>query len=154
MFFGPFKQTKNEEISKPINRDNYIDLLEKLEWALEMSYKDDGIGIHLKEEDANKCIILLNHLIKKIKEYLSQKSYYDGNTNISTNCIISSNEILDVSEDELNILKRLKWGLELCFKDSGYYYDSAFRLERNDIRNGTNLLSYLIKYFKNIKDNQ
>ena len=30
MFFSPFKQTKNEEISKPINQDNYIDLLEKL----------------------------------------------------------------------------------------------------------------------------
>ncbi|MBO6042390.1 hypothetical protein J6P52_04480 [bacterium] len=73
-----------------------------------MSYNDYGIGIHLKEEDANKCIILLNHLIKKIKEYLSQESYYNGNTNISTNCIKSSNEILDVSEDELNILKRLK----------------------------------------------
>ncbi|MBQ5492736.1 MAG: hypothetical protein IIT78_02520 [Mycoplasmataceae bacterium] len=154
MFFSAFNQTKNEEISKPINQDNYIDLLEKLEWALEMSYNDYGIGIHLKEEDANKCIILLNHLIKKINEYLSQKSYYDGNTNISTNCIKSSNEILDVSEDELNILKRLKWGLELCFEDSGYYYGSKFRLERNDIANSIDLLSYLIKYFKNIKDNQ
>ena len=153
MFFSAFNQTKNEEISKSIDQDNYIDLLEKLEWALEMSYKDYGIGIHLKEEDANKCIILLNHLIKKIKEYLSQKSSYNGNTNISTNCLKLSNEILDVSEDELNILKRLKWGLELCFED-GYYYDSAFRLEQNDIRNSTNLLSYLIKYFKNIKDNQ
>ena len=153
MFFSAFNQTKSEQISNPINQDNYIDLLEKLEWALEMSYKDYGIGIHLKEEDANKCLILLNHLIKNIKEYLSQKSHYDGNTNISANCIKSSNEILDVSEDELNILKRLKWGLELCFEDSGYY-DSAFRLEENDVRNSINLLSYLIKYFKNIKDNQ
>lgn len=153
MFFSPFnKQTKNEEISKPINQDNYIDLLEKLKWALEMSYNNYGIGIHLKEEDANKCLILLNHLIKKINEYLSQKSYYNGNTNISTNCIKSSNEILDVNEDELNILKRIKWGLELCFED-GHYYETDFRLERNDIINSINLLSYLIKYFKNIKDN-
>ncbi|MBO6022258.1 hypothetical protein J6P68_05585 [bacterium] len=68
----------------------------------------DGIGIDLKEYDANKCTILLNHLIKKINEYLSQKSYYNGNTNISTNCIKLSNEILDVSEDELSTLKRLK----------------------------------------------
>ncbi|MBO6095680.1 hypothetical protein J6P11_06915 [bacterium] len=68
----------------------------------------DGIGIDLKEYDANKCIILLNHLIKKINEYLSQESYYNGNTNISTNCIKSPSEILDVSEDELNTLKRLK----------------------------------------------
>lgn len=153
MFFGPFnKQTKNEEISKPIDQDNYIDLLEKLKWALEMSYKDYGIGIHLKEEDANKSLILLNHLIKKINEYLSQKSYYDGNRNISTNSIKSSNEILDVSEDELNILKRIKWGLELCFED-GYYYETDFRLAENDIANSIHLLSYLIKYFKNIKDN-
>ena len=151
MFFSAFNQTKSEQISNPINQDNYIDLLEKLEWALEMS---SGDGIDLKEEDANKCIILLNHLIKKIKEYLSQKSYYDGNTNISTNCIKLSNEILDFSEDELNILKRLKWGLELCFKDSGYYYGSDFRLKRNDIANSIDLLSYLIKYFKDIKDNQ
>ena len=153
MFFSAFSQTKNEEISNPINQDNYIDLLEKLKWALEMSYEHYGIGIHLKEEDANKCIILLNHLIKKIKEYLSQKSSYNGNTNISTNCLKLSNEILNVSEDELNTLKRLKWGLELCFED-GHYYDSAFRLEQNDVRNSINLLSYLIKYFKNIKDNQ
>lgn len=150
MFFSAFNQTKNEEISNPINQNTYIDLLEKLEWALEMS---DGFVIDLKEQDANKCLILLNHLIKKINEYLSQKSSYNGNTNISTNCIKLSNEILDFSEDELNILKRLKWGLELCFKDSGYYYDSSFRLGRNDIRNSINLLSYLIKYFKNIKDN-
>ena len=151
MFFGPFKQTKNEEISKPINEDNYIDLLEKLKWALEMSY---GRSISLKQQDANKCIILLNHLIKKIKEYLSQKSYYDGNTNISTNCIKLSNEILDFSEDELNILKRLKWGLELCFKDNGYYSEISFRLAGNDIAKSINLISYLIEYFKNIKDNQ
>ena len=150
MFFSAFNQTKNEEISKPIKQDDYIDLLEKLEWALEMSY---GSSISLKQQDANKCIILLNHLIKKIKEYLSQKSYYDGNTNISTNCIKSSNEILDISEDELNTLKRLKWGLELCFNDNGYYSQIAFRLSGNDIRNSINLLSYLIKYFKNIKDN-
>ena len=113
----------------------------------------DDYEICLKEQDANKCIILLNHLIKKIKEYLSQKSYYDGNTNISTNCIKSSNEILDVSEDELNTLKKLKWGLELCFKDSGYYFGFYFKLSRNDIANSIDLLSYLIKYFKNIKDN-
>ena len=112
-----------------------------------------GYRINLKEQDAKKCLILLNHLIKKIKEYLSQESYYNGNTNISTNFIKSSNEILDVSEDELNILKRLKWGLELCFKD-GYYYDGSFRLAGRDIANSINLLSYLIKYFKNIKDNK
>ncbi|MBR4486355.1 hypothetical protein IKS57_03215 [bacterium] len=109
MFLGAFKQikdeAKDEQISKSIKQDNFIDLLEKLKWTLEMY---DDYDICLKEQDANRCINLLNYLIQKINEYLSQKSYYNGNTNISTNCIKPSNKILDVSENDLNTLKRLK----------------------------------------------
>ena len=139
---------KKQQNSSFINNDNYIEILEKLKWALEMSHH--GIGIDLREQDARKSYHVLDYFIKNINNYLTWKQNHDSAVNSTTKHIESSTRIIDITEHDLDTLKKLKWGLELCF-DGYSFYSSSFRLSKHDVSNSINLLSHLIKYLKDSK---
>ena len=138
---------EKQQNSSFINNNNYIEILEKLKWALEMS---NGIGIDLREQDARNSYYLLDYFIKNINNYLISKQNQDGAINGTTKYIESSTKIIDITEHDLDTLKKLKWGLELCF-DNSNFYSLSFRLSEGDVSNSINLLSYLIKYLKDSK---